>query len=94
MGKKHSEELSVKVVDYPNMVYASWTDSISVQDSVTKPRARRQHVRTVEVSSFTEQLPNCSVHDMIWICCMDLQVFGLRLARSTATSEAGRSQKR
>ena len=24
MGKKHSAELSVKVVDYPNMVYASW----------------------------------------------------------------------
>ena len=27
MGKKHSEELSVKVVDYPNMVYVARTAS-------------------------------------------------------------------
>ena len=25
MGKKHSNELNVKVVDYPNMVYATWS---------------------------------------------------------------------
>lgn len=35
MGKKHSAELNVKVVDYPNMVYVPW--SVNVAGAWLKP---------------------------------------------------------
>ena len=69
MGKKHSEELSVKVVDYPNMVYASWTDGTRGQDSVTKPRIRRledsmeEPLKCLLQSNKAPELPRCPRHD-------------------------------
>ena len=33
MGKKHSAELNVKVVDYPNMVYATWWNQPGLRES-------------------------------------------------------------
>merc|ERR1719453_606685 len=49
MGKKHSEELSVKVVDYPNMVYVG-TEHGNERGYMTEPDAKAKQLKISKLS--------------------------------------------
>merc|ERR1719473_2689454 len=49
MGKKHSEELSVKVVDYPNMVYVG-TEHGNERGYMTEPEAKSKQLKVSKLS--------------------------------------------
>jgi len=49
MGKKHSEELSVKVVDYPNMVYVG-TEHGNERGYMTEPEAKAKQLKISKLS--------------------------------------------
>jgi sulfate adenylyltransferase len=49
MGKKHSEELSVTVVDYPNMVYVGEKDG-NERGYMTEPEAKKKGLKVSKLS--------------------------------------------
>jgi len=49
MGKKHSEELSVKVVDYPNMVYVG-EEHGNERGYMTEPEAKKANLKISKLS--------------------------------------------
>merc|ERR1719156_206562 len=49
MGKKHSDELSVKVVDYPNMVYVG-TEHGNERGYMTEPEAKSKKLKILKLS--------------------------------------------
>lgn len=49
MGKKHSEELSVKVVDYPNMVYVG-VEHGNERGYMTEPEAKSKQLKVSKLS--------------------------------------------
>lgn len=58
MGKKHSDELSVKVVDYPNMVYVGEAGNERGYTSEPDAKARKLEIQKLSGTKFRDFLRN------------------------------------